>query len=786
MKQLFENWRKYISEAVEEEVMHLQDALDVPVEDYLFSNIFGNRYRLISEFTAPDEGPLSELTTILSTHGWEVDFKNFKARKTIRTRKNVEGEMVDVERIEEVKLIKLINNIITQLNTIGDKVKALNKTEDKTKQKKMIMSFDKGFNKFFGQPAANMKPTGGESYPFQSIVSDPDQAPYFLGMVMTWSRRESMLKKSAAKMKKNAEFLAKNREDISKNYERYFNEKYYMVLSRHPIDVFRMSDHEGLQSCHMPPSKKHMTEYDEYNICALAEAHANGMIAYAISEEFFKDAGIEPTQAGIDKYEDDELFADPDRSVDGIRPEARIRVKNLSYRNESEQIGLAVPQGKIYGDKVPGFIEHLYDVTAEAQKEEANKIIELEGDTVDYDKFTRFGGSYEDSGFAAEFSIISFLNGVSGKSLTGLGSVNYDDDLEASLSQELGSSYERIQLMMTEVEEAVAYRSGNLDIDFGFDVEEHGPEDVWIMMTVTMTITIQGKLRQGKTIRNLMGEIEEALEMAEELYYEIPSPRVVQDLAPDGEDVFRIVLEWDGEKAIDLIGVEWIDPYEIEGEIDSALHHGKNLTAIFASSDEMSDGLPAYIEAYAEKEGVFEGENYSVHHLVNLNTEEQGIWEVEELEYEDDLVMGEVLGEAKFSSSGDISIYPDEILKAALGDQFDDENIDPRIIARAIELLNEVKEQGAFGILDATIEFDGEFTKEAIKEEDDITLDIEFRIQREDGSAAMKAAESLVDSAEEEIREQVESYVANKLKNELLAEANTRPQRRVRIKINRK
>jgi hypothetical protein len=282
-----------------------------------------------------------------------------------------------------------------------------------------------------------------------------------------------------------------------------------------------------------------------------------------------------------------------------------------------------------------------------------------------------------------------------------------------------------------------------------------------------------------------MGEIEEALGMAEELYYDIPSPRYVHDLAPNGEDVFRIVLEWDGEKANDLIRVEWIDPYEIEGEIDAALYHGRNLTAIFASSNEMSDGLPAYIEAYAEKEGVFKGENYSVHHLVNLNTEEQGIWEVEELEYEDDLVMGEVLGEAKFSSSGDISIYPDEILKAALGDQFDDENIDPRIIARAIELLNEVKEQGAFGILDATIEFDGEFTKEAIKEEDDITLDIEFRIQREDGSGAIKAAESLVDSAEEEIREQVESYVANKLKNELLAEANTRPQRRVRIKIRR-
>ena len=53
-----------------------------------------------------------------------------------------------------------------------------------------------------------------------------------------------------------------------------------LLLTRHPIDVYRMSDFESIESCHSPPSKKGEYTYDAYNECILAEAYAFGIVAY--------------------------------------------------------------------------------------------------------------------------------------------------------------------------------------------------------------------------------------------------------------------------------------------------------------------------------------------------------------------------------------------------------------------------------------------------------------------------------------------------------------------------
>ena len=40
MQRLVENWRKYLHEISDLERSHLDDAMDVPIEDYLFGHIF--------------------------------------------------------------------------------------------------------------------------------------------------------------------------------------------------------------------------------------------------------------------------------------------------------------------------------------------------------------------------------------------------------------------------------------------------------------------------------------------------------------------------------------------------------------------------------------------------------------------------------------------------------------------------------------------------------------------------------------------------------------------------
>ena len=54
------------------------------------------------------------------------------------------------------------------------------------------------------------------------------------------------------------------------------SEAMHVILSRHPIDVLRMSDISSIHSCH--------SEGSEYFQCAVAEAKGHGPIAYAVSE----------------------------------------------------------------------------------------------------------------------------------------------------------------------------------------------------------------------------------------------------------------------------------------------------------------------------------------------------------------------------------------------------------------------------------------------------------------------------------------------------------------------
>ena len=87
MKLIMENWRGYLQEASDEEISHLDDVLDVAIEDYPFGNIFGeSSYRLISELTtAKEDNKVSELTKMLDRQGWSVDWesKGFPCSKLI-------------------------------------------------------------------------------------------------------------------------------------------------------------------------------------------------------------------------------------------------------------------------------------------------------------------------------------------------------------------------------------------------------------------------------------------------------------------------------------------------------------------------------------------------------------------------------------------------------------------------------------------------------------------------------------------------------------------------------
>ena len=147
-----------------------------------------------------------------------------------------------------------------------------------------------------------------------------------------------------------------------------------IIISRDPIDVLRMSDHEGIRSCH--------SEGDSYFECAVAESRGNGLIAYMVDNvDLNKLLLPEDRPWGIDKdvkslvvtdpttigsLDGKEIFEDRQRGVSGIKPKSRVRLRK--YVNAKEDYEFAAPENRTYGPHPPGFVGAVREWAWDAQK----------------------------------------------------------------------------------------------------------------------------------------------------------------------------------------------------------------------------------------------------------------------------------------------------------------------------------------------------------------------------------------------------------------------------------
>ena len=182
--------------------------------------------------------------------------------------------------------------------------------------------------------------------------------------------------------------------DLQKLYKDSQQSNYYIVYSRSPVDVARMSDHTW-NSCH--------SQKGEYFHCALADASLNAGIAYLINAEDFYQIELH--------LQEDEIFKDKERHVNGIVPIARYRIRCVI---DSKGNTLAVPSLKLYGKNA-----------GEMGPDFANQVITWakQQDIADFDfdhTLTLKGGTYEDRGY----DIISMVKRIWGKD------IDYDKDTE--------------------------------------------------------------------------------------------------------------------------------------------------------------------------------------------------------------------------------------------------------------------------------------------------------------------------------------------------------------------
>lgn len=147
--------------------------------------------------------------------------------------------------------------------------------------------------------------------------------------------------------------------------------QYEIIVSRSPIDVVRMSDHDGWTSCHAPTG--------DYFQCAVADAKGAGAVAYVVRKDDLKNINLQ----------DDEVFADKQRNIEGIKPLSRVRLRKFVHKKDDYQF--AVPEDRTYGKIFPGLQDSVRK-WAMTQQEDV-----LKGKRPKMKDFWLMGGSYQDT-----------------------------------------------------------------------------------------------------------------------------------------------------------------------------------------------------------------------------------------------------------------------------------------------------------------------------------------------------------------------------------------------------
>ena len=198
------------------------------------------------------------------------------------------------------------------------------------------------------------------------------------------SLRESICQDGEVVKQAKKDFLKINEDtetlklSLSKSLEAKASE-YSIVISRAPIDVLRMSDFVGMESCHSTGR--------EYFYCALAESRNQGAVAYLVKTEDLKKVNLN----------DEEIFNDRQRRVGGINPISRVRLRRI-YDEALKSDYMAV-EDAIYGSRKAFFVDTVRKWASSIQKD----VFAL-GDTPediyipDPDDITLKGGSWTDSG----------------------------------------------------------------------------------------------------------------------------------------------------------------------------------------------------------------------------------------------------------------------------------------------------------------------------------------------------------------------------------------------------
>jgi hypothetical protein len=290
-------------------LIELSEWLEGDYSKLSFNKLFEGKLRVILPFKTEEEKLLIELVSKLKSMGWlpagdgNVSFNKELVKQKLR---NQHGEEYDTNVWSaDLKISKKEEYIIPSGPMIG---------------KQGIRTLTSSISKVISNPKNNI----GEN------------------LVQFWNKNQTLYTRDY------------NWEQIEACFNLSDNDlktKHYVIISRNPIDVLRMSDHENIQSCH--------SEGGSYFKCAISESRGNGLVAYIVKSSDVNDYLSENDVKSLSSLDKKEIFTDRERAIDGLSPISRVRLRK--YVNEERGYEFAAPELRTYGENLPGFVNFVKD-----------------------------------------------------------------------------------------------------------------------------------------------------------------------------------------------------------------------------------------------------------------------------------------------------------------------------------------------------------------------------------------------------------------------------------------
>jgi len=175
-----------------------------------------------------------------------------------------------------------------------------------------------------------------------------------------------------------------------------------LIVSRHPIDVARMSDHLTIHSCH--------SEGSAYFKCSMQDAKGHGLVTLLVKGEDYDKIEDRLNEKDPKTGEVTEIFLDDKSGLgppDGVVPLSRLRHVRMFNKETGENFALLEtkvnkydtgPKRSPYGIDNPDFIPTMLKWTRDVQKDKwADEDGNIKSDFLDPDSWARVGGEYNDT-----------------------------------------------------------------------------------------------------------------------------------------------------------------------------------------------------------------------------------------------------------------------------------------------------------------------------------------------------------------------------------------------------